>query len=161
VLRWHTMRPSSPVECHLRPATESDREFLYALHCRTMRDVIEQTWGWDDDWQRRDFDRRFSTYVVSVIEVDGHAVGGLLLDSKSETLDIVELQVLPEHQSNGIGTSVVQRVVQDGVRRGLAVTLSVVPANARAKQLYERLGFQVTGFDDPFIRMRYGPHVTL
>jgi len=98
---------------------------------------------------------------VSVIEVDGHAVGGLLLDSKSETLDIVELQVLPEHQSNGIGTSVVQRVVQDGVRRGLAVTLSVVPANARAKQLYERLGFQVTGFDDPFIRMRYGPHVTL
>ena len=70
-----------------------------------------------------------------MIEVDGQAVGGLLLDSKSETLDIVELQVLPEHQCNGIGTSVVQRVVQDGVRRGLAVTLSVVPANARAKRL--------------------------
>ena len=22
--------------------------FLYALHCRTMRDAIEETWGWDE-----------------------------------------------------------------------------------------------------------------
>ena len=126
-----------------------------------MHHVIERTWGWDEEWQRRDFDRRFRTYATSVIELEGEAIGGLLLDATPVAVDIVELQILPSHQDKGIGTSVVERVIDDAVRQGLAVTLSVVPANARAKQLYERLGFQVTGFDDPFIRMRYGPHVTL
>jgi len=31
----------------------------------------------------------------------------------------------------------------------------VVQANPRAKQLYERLGFEVTEFDAPFFRMRH------
>jgi hypothetical protein len=39
------------VDLDLRPASEQDREFLYALHCSTMRDVIEQTWGWDDGFR--------------------------------------------------------------------------------------------------------------
>jgi len=54
------------MELRLRPASEEGREFLYALHCHTMREVIEKTWGWDETWQLRDFDRRFREYVVSV-----------------------------------------------------------------------------------------------
>jgi ribosomal protein S18 acetylase RimI-like enzyme len=121
-----------------------------------MHQVIERTWGWDDEWQRRDFDRRFRTYAASVIELEGEAIGGLLLHATPVAVDIVELQILPSHQDRGIGTSVVERVIDDAVRQGLAVTLSVVRANPRAKRLYERLGVQVTGFDEPFIRMRYG-----
>lgn len=29
-----------------------------------------------------------------------------------------------------------------------------IPANPRAKRLYERLGFEVTAVEDPFIHMR-------
>jgi ribosomal protein S18 acetylase RimI-like enzyme len=122
-----------------------------------MRQVIERTWGWDEEWQRRDFDRRFRTYTASVIELKGEAIGGLLLHATAVAVDIVELQILPAHQGNGIGTSVVERVIDDAVRQGLAVTLSVVPANSRAKRLYERIGFRVTGVDEPFLRMRYSP----
>lgn len=39
--------------------------------------------------------------------------------------------------------------------RGVAVTLSVLAVNPRARQLYERLGFQVTACDAPFFRMRH------
>jgi ribosomal protein S18 acetylase RimI-like enzyme len=46
-------------------------------------------------------------------------------------------------------------VIEQGALRTLPVTLSVVSANPRAKQLYERLGFEVTGEEPPFIRMRY------
>jgi ribosomal protein S18 acetylase RimI-like enzyme len=122
-----------------------------------MRPVIERTWGWDEEWQARDFDRRFRTYAASVIEVEGESVGGLLLHWTPLAVDIVELQILPDHQGKGIGTSVVERVIEAAVRQGLAVTLSVVPANARAKRLYERIGFQVTGVDGPFIHMQYSP----
>jgi ribosomal protein S18 acetylase RimI-like enzyme len=138
----------------IRPASESDREFLYSLHCQTMRGVIERTWGWDEEWQRQDFDRRFRRYAVSVIERETGSVGGLLLHWTSTAVDIVELQILPEHQRKGIGTSVLERVIEDASREGLPVTLSVVPANAGAKRLYERIGFEVVGHDEPFIRMR-------
>src|SRR5687768_3874951 len=130
------------MELSLRLASEQDREFLYALHCRTMREVIEKTWGWDDTWQRRDFDRRFREYVTSIIEFDGNAAGGLLLEWKPDSLYIHELQLLPEYQGQGIGTTVIGKVIEQAAARRLPVTLSVVPANPRAKRLYERLGFE-------------------
>ena len=79
----------------LRPASERDREFLYALHCSTMRDVIEQTWGWNEAWQRADFQKRFDAYTVSIIEAGSRSVGSLWLEQKPDSLYIHELQVAP------------------------------------------------------------------
>lgn len=141
----------------LRSASESDREFLFELHCRTMREVIEKTWGWDEEWQRTDFERRFRQCVVSVIEHEGRPIGGLMLEPRPDSIDIREIQVLPEWQGRGIGTAVVRQIITQAASRGAAVTLSVVPANSRAKQLYDRLGFEVTGFESPFFRMKFGP----
>ena len=139
----------------LRSAVEADRAFLYALHCRTMRGMIEQTWGWDESWQQEDFDRRFREYTVSIIEKDGRAAGALLLELKPDSIYIHEVQVLPEHQGLGIGRAVVQWVIAQAASRGVGVTLSVLEVNPRARQLYERLGFQVTAFEAPFFRMRH------
>ena len=44
--------------------------FLFALHTLTMKDLITQTWGWDEVWQREDFERRLSRCRVSIIEVE-------------------------------------------------------------------------------------------
>ena len=86
----------------LRPAAETDRQFLYVLHCQTMRDVIEKTWGWDEAWQRKDFDRRFNEYLVSIIESEGQAAGGLMLEWKPDSLYIHEIQLLPQYQGRGV-----------------------------------------------------------
>jgi ribosomal protein S18 acetylase RimI-like enzyme len=143
------------MEFSLRPASEQDREFLYALHSRTMREVIERTWGWDETWQQRDFDRRFREHQVSIIESEDRAVGGVMFESKPDSIYIHELQVLSEYQGRGIGTRVVGSVIERAAACGLHVTLSVVPANTRARNLYERLGFEVTAMEAPFIRMRH------
>jgi len=45
-----------------------------------MREVIEKTRGWDDAWQREDFDRRFDEYVVLLIEREGRPAGGMVLE---------------------------------------------------------------------------------
>ncbi len=36
-----------------------------------MRGVIEKTWGWDEEWQGTDLDRRWDAYLVSVVEAEG------------------------------------------------------------------------------------------
>jgi ribosomal protein S18 acetylase RimI-like enzyme len=143
------------VDLNLRPATERDREYLYALHCSTMRDVIEQTWGWDDAWQRADFEKRFAACTVSIIEAGSRSVGSLWLEQKPDSLYIHELQVALPQQGRGIGAAVIEMVSEQGASRGLPIALSVVPANPRARDLYERLGFRVTCVEPPFIRMRH------
>lgn len=143
------------MDSRLRPASESDTGFLYALHCVTMREAIEKTWGWDEAWQRNDFQERFQRLSVSIIQADGRDVGGLWLESHADSLYIVELQVLPEWQGRGIGTSVLQDLIAQATRSGIPVELSVLPVNPRAQRLYERLGFKVTDVGDPFIRMRH------
>jgi ribosomal protein S18 acetylase RimI-like enzyme len=143
------------VDLDLRPASERDREFLYALHCSTMRDVIEQTWGWDDAWQRADFEKRFEQFAVSVIEAGSRPVGGLWLEERPDSLYIHDLAVTPSRQGRGIGTAVIGLVIEQGAHLSLPIALSVVPANPRARGLYERLGFRVTSVEPPFIRMRH------
>lgn len=139
----------------LRPALDSDRDSLFALHRLTMREVIAETWGWDETWQQAEFMRRLDTCTVSVIEIEGQAVGALWLRATPESLHIVELQLVPKMQGRGVGSAVVQHVIQQGIDGGVPVTLSVVPANARAQRLYERLGFEVAGVEAPLIHMRY------
>ena len=120
-----------------------------------MRDVIEQTWGWDEAWQRADFEKRFEVCAVSIIEAGARSVGSLWLEQRPDSLYIHELQVTPPQQGRGIGTAVIEMVIEQGASRGLPIVLSVVPANPRARDLYERLGFRVTCVEPPFIRMRH------
>ena len=91
----------------LRLPEESDREFLYELHRTTMREVIEETWGWDESWQRQDFDRRLAEDIAWIIEVDREKAGGLWLDWQRDALDIQELQICPAYQGRGLGTAVI------------------------------------------------------
>ena len=142
---------------HLRPAEPADRDFLFALFTQTMKSVIEQTWGWDDARQRADFDRRFESYDVAVVECDARPVGGLFLETAASSAFIHELQLLPEYQGRGIGSAIVQTVIDHASARGLPVALSVVAANPRAQRFYERLGFRVMGVESPFISMQRDP----
>jgi histidinol-phosphate phosphatase family protein len=119
-----------------------------------MRELVEHTWGWDERWQRRDFDRRFRACETFVIEAGAHVVGGLLLDSHLDSVNIVELQILPAYQGRGIGSAILKSVIDRAARDGFDVTLSIVDANTRARRLYERLGFEVTVVEGPFLRMR-------
>jgi ribosomal protein S18 acetylase RimI-like enzyme len=143
------------VDVTLRPAVDADREFLYALHCSTMQQVITATWGWDDEWQRRDFDRRWSAYEVWVIEDEGHRCGGLMIEARPDSFYIHEIQVEPAFQRRGIGAMIIRSVLTRAAQREVFVALSVVDANPGARRLYERLGFEVTREEAPLVYMAH------
>ena len=51
--------------------------------------------------------------------------------------------VAPQMRSQGIGAALLQEIAAEGTRRGYgALRLDVVDSNARARALYERLGFR-------------------
>lgn len=79
-------RPYGP-PWRLRPARRDADDSDQA-----RRGVIERTWGWDDDWQVKDFDRRISAYQAFVIDAGQEPIGGPMLDPTPDNLDIVETE---------------------------------------------------------------------
>jgi len=119
-----------------------------------MRPLIEQTWGWDETWQRENFHQRLQSCRVGVIEVAGRSVGAVWVEEQAESLFLADLQVLPELQRRWIGTAVMRALITEAAEKHIPMELAVLRINADAQRLYERLGFRTVGEEDPFIYMR-------
>jgi ribosomal protein S18 acetylase RimI-like enzyme len=139
----------------LRPATDADAPFLYALHRAAMHDAIAATWGWDEAWQRAYFAEHFVPEGIALIVHAGEAVGMLELRDRADDRYVANLKLLPEAQGRGLGTAVMRRVLAEAAARGVPVRLQVLEANTGARKLYERLGFVATGTVPPHVLMEY------
>ncbi len=136
----------------LRAAAADDREFFWLVLCTALRPVVEATWGWDETFQRRYFDERFTTSDRFVVSVDGADAGVIQFSAKGDHVFLASVALLPEHQGRGIGTDLVTLVLAEGRRRNLPVRLQVLKVN-RARSLYERLGFEAYGESETHVLM--------
>lgn len=127
----------------LRQATASDRDFLWQLHEATMKPYVEQTWGWDDQWQKQQFERSFDPQQLQVIQVGEAPVGYLSVWREVDHVFLAAIEIAPDHQNRDIGTTLIQKVIGEAEREGLSVRLRVLKVNP-ARALYERLGFRQT-----------------
>jgi GNAT superfamily N-acetyltransferase len=125
-----------------RPATARDGVFLWALHNATLKDYVTQTWGWDDQVQRRMFDERFDPARIEILVCEGQDVGALAVEQRPDELWLAELQIAPAWQGRGLGTAILRDLIDEANARGVPVGLRVLRVNP-ARALYERLGFVV------------------
>ncbi len=128
----------------LRPANATDSIFVYHLHRSTMRDYVDQTWGWDEDFQARVFKQWFDPTRFQIVVVDGENVGLLAVERRPAELFLGTLEILPAYQRQGLGTEVIRSILSQAKTEGLPVALTVLKVNP-ARELYARLGFSVVG----------------
>ena len=131
-------------EVQLRPASAQDCDFLYQLHKATMQTYVAQTWGWDEEWQQAYFRQHFDPSVDQIVVFAGKDIGVLSVDKREREVRVAKIEILPEYQKQGIGTGLIDAVLEGAFREGLPVTLQVLKANPRIGW-YERLGFRVVG----------------
>ncbi len=127
----------------LRPATEDDCNFLYQLHRVAIRETVEATWGWDEAFQREHFQNRWTPANRQIVVVDNTDVGVLVLKESDSEVFLSLIEILPDYQGWGIGTTLLTNVIASARQRELPVTLHVLKANLKAQRLYERLGFEI------------------
>ncbi len=133
-------------ELELRQATREDAEFLYRVHKAALREYVEQTWGWDEAFQRRHFDQHFDPSVRKIISWANTPVGCIAHRVHADAIDLDYIALLPEFQRRGIGTHLIGSVVAEADRAQLPVRLRLLRVNP-ARLLDERLGFALCGGD--------------
>jgi len=139
----------------LRPARPEDFDYCEALYFSAAERSIA-VMKLDRAAHSAGFRQRWDVTEVRIITLDGRDIGWLQTMTRGDTLFLGQLFVAPAHQRRGIGTEVMNALVDEATVAGQAMTLGVVKTNP-ALELYRRLGFQVTHDDDRKFYMRRNP----
>jgi ribosomal protein S18 acetylase RimI-like enzyme len=151
----------------LRPATDADLPFLERLYGTTRAMELEQV-PWTDEQkaafvahqfaaQHDYWHQHYADTSWDVIEEDGVPVGRLYVSRWKNEIRIVDIALMPEMRSRGIGSRLMEALFEEGDRRGVPVTIHVEVYNP-ARRLYQRLGFVEVGqHGDVYLRMERPP----
>lgn len=130
----------------LKMATQEDHDFIYNLKKTTMKDYVIKTWGnWDEDLQKNFFSRESKEIKYQIIVVEGKNVGVVAFSRNEKSINIDEIQILPEYQSKGIGTLVFSDIIANAQKEKTETTLRVLKVNFVAQKFYNKLGFEKIG----------------
>jgi len=150
----------------LKPATQSDEEFMIAVYASSRADEMAMT-GWNleqqDAFLRMQFDAQRRSYLMQlpnaqywVIRRDEIAVGRLILDRMPEEIHIVDIALLPEFRRLGIGSALMKAIMEEASEAAKAVRLHVERFNP-ALRWYQRLGFGVVNSGPIYLEMVWRP----
>ena len=147
----HPWRLPSP---RLRPVAADDRPFLVELYASTREQELAQV-AWDDAAKRAFLEHQFDAQdhhyranypgaTLDVIEVDGQRAGRLYVHRGEDDIRIMDIAVAPAFRRRGIGTGLLEALVEEACASGRSVSIHVEVQNP-ARSLYERLGFVPIG----------------
>jgi ribosomal protein S18 acetylase RimI-like enzyme len=141
------------MDVRLRAYQAEDFDFARQLYFETMHWAIERVFGWDQAHQEASFAVWFNPDEVNIITANGVDAGWIQQREDHGAIFLGSIYVTPEMQGKGIGTSVIQTLLDLGRQRSQPITLAVMKINP-AIALYERLGFRITHEDEHKLYMR-------
>ncbi len=125
-----------------RPARPEDIDWLLALRLATMSEHFARSGqDLDDAEQLARVKHRFD--AVRVLSRDGRDVGMTKILREGALWHLVQIQIVPEAQGQGLGSAVIGELLAEAEGAGAAVSLQVLKVNP-AQRLYQRLGFVIT-----------------
>lgn len=135
----------------LRPVGKRDLAFLERLYASTREEELAAV-----DWapqqkarflaqqfqaQHRHYQEHHGDAAFLVIERNGERIGRIYLQPRTDEIRLIDIALLPELRGRGIGSAMLERLLDHARDRSLAVRLHVESFNP-AFRLYRRLGFR-------------------
>jgi GNAT superfamily N-acetyltransferase len=131
----------------LREASDKDIVFARSVYFETMRWIIERLFGWDQARDEEKFAQFFKLDEARIIVANGQDAGWIAEQVDTASVNIGSFYVIPPMQSRGIGTRVLQMLIEEARSQSKAITLAVVKFNP-AFRFYEKHGFRITSEDE-------------
>lgn len=140
-----------PADCTLRPIEERDLPFLERLYASTRAEELAPVpWSAEQkeaflhhqfDAQHRHYQQHFRDARFDVIERGGRPLGRLYVERQGREIRVIDIAVVPEERGHGLGTALLEGLLEEARLTGKTVTIHVEHMN-RARRLYDRLGFR-------------------
>ena len=144
------------MEITQRPAGPDDEDFLYKLYCTTRSKEIEAMslepaqqeifLRMQFVAQKLSYQAEFPASIHNIILFEGRPVGRVITMRMEREDRYIDIALLPEYRSLGIGRRIIEDLLAESARAKLPARFHVLKTN-RAIHLYERLGFIITGDD--------------
>lgn len=149
-----------------RPGTDDDYDFQRLLYHDARAEEM-QNFPFDDaqkkaflDWQFdcqwKHYHEHYPTCDWRIVLKDGEPIGRLLIDRWSDQIRVVDIALRASARGAGIGTMLMQEVLDEGRAAGKPVTIHVEVFNP-AQSLYRRLGFDPVDSSGAYVLMRWSP----
>ena len=150
----------------LRTAGDHDYEFFGRVFASTRAEEHAPL-PWTDEQKRAFLAQQFAAQSahyaehyadasIDVILVDGEQAGRLIVARRERAILIVDIALLPEHRSRGVGTRLLGSLVDEAEASGRKLSI-YVEMNNPARRLYERLRFRPVGEEGVYLRMERDP----
>ena len=163
--------PSSSVapvdlDVALRPAEPEDAGFLYQVYASTRQEELAQV-RWSEveresflrmqfQTQDRFYRSEYAGATFDIIEVSHTAAGRLYVHRRQDEIRIMDIALLPEYRGRGIGTRLLEQILEEAAGGHKKVSIHVEVFN-RASRLYGRLGFQKVASNGIYQLMEWQP----
>ena len=150
----------------LRPIRYEDMDFLYTVYATTRAGEMALV-DWDDTQKQAFLTMQFNAqhqYYVSqfpnanldILEMNKEGIGRLYTDRLQHKIHIIDITLLPEFRGQGIGSNLIQKLLDEAAPTDKCVSIHVEQSNP-AMRLYQRLGFRMVQDDEIYKQMEWSP----
>jgi len=124
-----------------KKATEEDIEFLLWLRTQTMSEHLNNA-GMEVNEENHLKRIKYQFENAQIILLNEQKIGLLKVIISKTDIEILQIQIAPNHQNKGIGRKIIQSILEDASLKKIPLQLSVLKAN-KAQTLYQNLGFSI------------------
>jgi ribosomal protein S18 acetylase RimI-like enzyme len=150
----------------LRTVTEEDNDFLLSVYASTRADEMTRV-DWNTEQKeaflRMQFNAQSQFYIENypgatfqVITLNDQPVGRLYIHRRENEIRIMDIALLPGYRNLGIGSALLQDILDQGKNHNLPVTIHVEQFNP-ALRLYKRMGFRQKEDKGVYLLMEWSP----
>jgi N-acetylglutamate synthase-like GNAT family acetyltransferase len=129
------------IQLTYQKATEKDIEFLLWLRKLTMTEHLLHAGKEVNEENLLDRIHYHFEDAKIILQKD-QKIGLLKLVENESKIEILQIQIEPNHQNKGIGKKIIQSIIQKATIKNIPVKLSVLKVN-KAQTLYKNLGFEI------------------
>ncbi|MFK8012810.1 MAG: GNAT family N-acetyltransferase [Marinicellaceae bacterium] len=126
--------------------------YIWKIYIKAMKHHIDNIWGWNLEWQKKDFKKALVRFKTEIIILNNSKVDYVQYLELNKSIYINMIIIEPDYQSRGIGPRIIGKI--SSINPHLPIELRCFIVNAEALNFYLKNGFKIKNKENEFYILR-------